>query len=36
MSKKAALPDAWDDDWESLADVSIKNMPVDQTELIVS
>lgn len=22
MSKKGAVPDAWDDDWETLADVS--------------
>jgi hypothetical protein len=27
MSAKAAVPDAWEDDWEAQADVGIDNKP---------
>ncbi|KAF2088852.1 hypothetical protein K490DRAFT_2545, partial [Saccharata proteae CBS 121410] len=30
MSKKSAVPDAWDDDWETLADVGIPSRPHKQ------
>jgi hypothetical protein len=31
MSKKGAIPDAWDDDWERLADVSSSTYMLTRT-----